>query len=79
MEWWNTTLTTSCFQADTESGTSGPTQQRYEDDQAKGVSAKCYDAFCFLLAVSRKLVTNPNMYTSLIGLIWALISFRYEH
>jgi auxin efflux carrier family protein len=66
------------FKVDAESGTSGPTQQRYEDDQVKGVSARCCRAICFLVAVGRKLVTNPNMYASLIGLIWALISFRYE-
>jgi auxin efflux carrier family protein len=54
-------------------------QQGHEEGQAKGVSARCYGAFHFLLVVSRKLVTNPNMYASLAGLIWALISFRYEH
>jgi hypothetical protein len=54
-------------------------EERHEEGQAKGVSARCYSAFRFLLVVSRKLVINPNMYASLIGLIWALISFRYEH
>jgi auxin efflux carrier family len=73
-----TTTTSSVSAVDAESGTSGPTQQRNEDDQAKGVSARCCRAICFLLAVGRKLVTNPNMYASLIGLIWALISFRWQ-
>ncbi|KAL5673934.1 hypothetical protein ACJX0J_018240, partial [Zea mays] len=61
-----------------ESGTPGPMQQGHEEGQAKGVSARCYGAFHFLLVVSRKLVTNPNMYASLAGLIWALISFRWR-
>ena len=69
----------SFFKDEAESGTPGPMQQRNEEGQAKGVSARCYGAFQFLLVVGRKLVTNPNMYASLIGLIWALISFRYEH
>ncbi|KAK3165268.1 hypothetical protein QOZ80_1AG0031080 [Eleusine coracana subsp. coracana] len=71
-------MSTTTSSQNTESGTSGPTQQRYQEDQTKGVSARCYNAFCFLLAVGRKLVTNPNMYASLIGLIWALISFRWQ-
>ncbi|CAD6230092.1 unnamed protein product [Miscanthus lutarioriparius] len=61
-----------------ESGTLEPMQQGHEEGQAKGVSAKCYGAFHFLLVVGRKLVTNPNMYASLIGLIWALVSFRWR-
>jgi len=69
----------SCFKDEAGSGTPAPMQERHEEGQAKGVSARCYSAFCFLLVVGRKLVINPNMYASLIGLIWALISFRYEH
>ncbi|OEL32666.1 Auxin efflux carrier component 8 [Dichanthelium oligosanthes] len=61
-----------------ESGTPGLMQERHGEGQAKGVSARCYSAFRFLLVVGRKLVTNPNMYASLIGLIWALISFRWQ-
>lgn len=30
-----------------------------------------------LIMVWRKLVRNPNTYSSLIGLIWSLIHFRY--
>jgi hypothetical protein len=30
-----------------------------------------------LIMVWRKLIRNPNTYSSLIGLIWSLISFRY--
>ncbi|XP_052140934.1 probable auxin efflux carrier component 8 isoform X3 [Oryza glaberrima] len=61
-----------------ESGTRGPTQQRYGDVQAKGVSARCSCAFRFLLVVGKKLVMNPNMYACLIGLIWALVGFRWH-
>ncbi|TVU35317.1 hypothetical protein EJB05_17202 [Eragrostis curvula] len=71
-------MATTTSSETTESGTPGPTQQTYEEDQAKGVSARCYRAFSFCLVVGRKLVTNPNMYASLIGLIWALISFRWR-
>eukprot|EP00267_Zea_mays_P052380 XP_020405429.1 uncharacterized protein LOC100381964 isoform X2 [Zea mays] len=72
-------ITTSSEAIDeAESGTPGPMQQGHEEGQAKGVSARCYGAFHFLLVVSRKLVTNPNMYASLAGLIWALISFRWR-
>ncbi len=67
----------SCFKIEAESGTRGPTQQRYGDVQAKGVSARCSCAFRFLLVVGKKLVMNPNMYACLIGLIWALVGFRY--
>ncbi|KAK9064588.1 hypothetical protein SSX86_015970 [Deinandra increscens subsp. villosa] len=31
-----------------------------------------------VLMVSRKLVRNPNTYASLIGLVWALVSFRFH-
>ncbi|KAG8077727.1 hypothetical protein GUJ93_ZPchr0007g5921 [Zizania palustris] len=61
-----------------ESGTRGPTQQRYEEVRAKGVSARCSCAFRFFMVVSKKLGMNPNMYACLIGLIWALISFRWH-
>lgn len=30
-----------------------------------------------LIMVWRKLIRNPNTYSSLIGLIWSLIAFRY--
>uniref|UniRef100_A0ACD5VU71 Uncharacterized protein n=1 Tax=Avena sativa TaxID=4498 RepID=A0ACD5VU71_AVESA len=61
--------------AEEESGTLGTT---YQEDQPKGVSARCSRAFHFLLVVGKKLVMNPNMYACLIGLIWALISFRWQ-
>lgn len=31
-----------------------------------------------LIMVWRKLIRNPNTYSSLIGLTWSLISFRYS-
>lgn len=31
-----------------------------------------------LIMVWRKLIRNPNTYSSLIGLIWSLVSFRYH-
>ncbi|XP_056689156.1 probable auxin efflux carrier component 1b [Spinacia oleracea] len=31
-----------------------------------------------LVMVSRKLIRNPNTYSSLIGLVWSLISFRWH-
>lgn len=31
-----------------------------------------------LIMVWRKLIRNPNTYSSLIGLTWSLVSFRYE-
>uniref|UniRef100_A0A803MJ56 Auxin efflux carrier component n=1 Tax=Chenopodium quinoa TaxID=63459 RepID=A0A803MJ56_CHEQI len=31
-----------------------------------------------LIMVSRKLTRNPNTYASIIGLVWALISFRWQ-
>jgi auxin efflux carrier family len=67
----------SFFEAEEEQGTLGTTQQAYQEGQSKGVTARCSRAFCFLLVVGKKLVMNPNMYSCLIGLIWALISFRY--
>ena len=32
-----------------------------------------------LIMVWRKLIRNPNTYSSLIGLVWSLVSFRYNH
>lgn len=32
-----------------------------------------------LIMVWRKLIRNPNTYSSLIGLIWSLVSFRYNN
>ncbi|KAM3331633.1 hypothetical protein ACQJBY_027536 [Aegilops geniculata] len=61
-----------------EAGTLGATQQTYQEDQSKGVSARCSRAFRFLLVIGMKLVMNPNIYACLIGLIWALISFRWQ-
>jgi auxin efflux carrier family len=31
-----------------------------------------------LIMVWRKLIRNPNTYSSIIGLTWSLISFRYH-
>lgn len=31
-----------------------------------------------LIMVWRKLIRNPNTYSSLIGLTWSLVSFRYK-
>ena len=31
-----------------------------------------------LIMVWRKLIRNPNTYSSLIGLVWSLVSFRWE-
>uniref|UniRef100_A0A0D9V4Y1 Auxin efflux carrier component n=1 Tax=Leersia perrieri TaxID=77586 RepID=A0A0D9V4Y1_9ORYZ len=70
--------TTTSSETTAESDTRGPTQQRYEEVQAKGVSARCSVAFRFLLLVGKKLVMNPNIYACMIGLIWALISFRWH-
>lgn len=71
-------LTSWSFKDEEEPGT-GATQQTYQEGQSKGVSARCSRAFHFLLVVGKKLVTNPNIYACLIGLIWALVSFRYWH
>jgi auxin efflux carrier family len=30
-----------------------------------------------LIMVWRKLIRNPNTYSSLIGLVWSLVSFRF--
>ncbi|KAK1666770.1 hypothetical protein QYE76_054929 [Lolium multiflorum] len=64
--------------AEEEPGTIGTTQQTYQEGQSKGVAARCSRAFRFLLVVGKKLVMNPNMYACLIGLVWALISFRWQ-
>lgn len=32
-----------------------------------------------LIMVWRKLIRNPNTYSSLLGLVWSLISFRFPH
>lgn len=32
-----------------------------------------------LIMVWRKLIRNPNTYSSLIGLTWSLVSFRYKY
>lgn len=32
-----------------------------------------------LIMVWRKLIRNPNTYSSLLGLIWSLVSFRYHN
>lgn len=32
-----------------------------------------------LIMVWRKLIRNPNTYSSLIGLTWSLVCFRYVH
>lgn len=32
-----------------------------------------------LIMVWRKLIRNPNTYSSLFGLTWSLISFRFDH
>lgn len=31
-----------------------------------------------LIMVWRKLIRNPNTYSSLLGLIWSLVSFRFD-
>lgn len=32
-----------------------------------------------LIMVWRKLIRNPNTYSSIIGLTWSLVSFKYEY
>ncbi|XP_015695107.1 probable auxin efflux carrier component 8 isoform X1 [Oryza brachyantha] len=69
---------TTSSETTAESTSRGPTQQRFEEVQAKGISARCSCAFRFMLVVGKKLVMNPNIYACLIGIIWALISFRWH-
>lgn len=46
------------------------------DNKAKVMPPTSVMTRLILIMVWRKLIRNPNTYSSLIGLIWSLVSFR---
>ncbi len=54
---------------------------KVEDLKAKGSSMPPQTVMFKLISVMtfRKLIRNPNTYSSLIGLVWSLISYRCVH
>lgn len=53
-------------------------QSKPEEEEANKLSSKKIKYQIILLTVGRKLVKNPNTYACLAGLIWSLVSFRYQ-
>lgn len=48
------------------------------DDKPKQMPPASVMTRLILIMVWRKLIRNPNTYSSLVGLIWALVSFRWH-
>jgi len=53
--------------------------QKVEDDESKRSNMPPPTVMLKLISVMtfRKLIRNPNTYSSLIGVVWSLISYRY--
>ncbi|GAB4845307.1 Peptidyl-prolyl cis-trans isomerase NIMA-interacting protein 1 [Ancistrocladus abbreviatus] len=51
---------------------------KHEDGRAKALPPASVMTRLILIMVWRKLIRNPNTYSSLIGLTWSLISFRWH-
>lgn len=47
-------------------------------DQTKTMPPASVMTRLILIMVWRKLIRNPNTYSSLFGLTWSLVSFKYE-
>lgn len=51
-------------------------QQKEGGQEAKNTTPKRIKFMPVLLAVGKKLITNPNTHATVLGLIWATIHFR---
>ena len=51
--------------------------EKVGDGKAKAMPPASVMTRLILIMVWRKLIRNPNTYSSLIGLIWSLVSFRF--
>ncbi|KAJ4975021.1 hypothetical protein NE237_008195 [Protea cynaroides] len=60
---------------DQEMNSGGP---KMGDNQAKAMPPASVMTRLILIMVWRKLIRNPNTYSSLIGIIWALVSFKWN-
>lgn len=47
------------------------------ENKVKGMPPTSVMTRLILIMVWRKLIRNPNTYSSLLGLTWSLVSFRY--
>ena len=52
-------------------------EDKVDDGKPKTLPPASVMTRLILIMVWRKLIRNPNTYSSLIGLIWSLVSFRY--
>ena len=50
---------------------------KMEDGRPKALPPASVMTRLILIMVWRKLIRNPNTYSSLLGLTWSLVSFRY--
>lgn len=51
--------------------------EKVGDGKAKAMPPASVMTRLILIMVWRKLIRNPNTYSSLIGLIWSLVSFKF--
>lgn len=51
--------------------------EKVGDEKPKAMPPTSVMTRLILIMVWRKLIRNPNTYSSLIGLVWSLVSFRY--
>lgn len=52
-------------------------REKVGDGKPKAMPPTSVMTRLILIMVWRKLIRNPNTYSSLIGLVWSLVSFRY--
>lgn len=52
-------------------------EKKADDGKPKSLPPASVMTRLILIMVWRKLIRNPNTYSSLIGLTWSLICFRY--
>lgn len=53
--------------------------EKVDDGKPKAMPPSSVMTRLILIMVWRKLIRNPNTYSSLIGLTWSLVSFRSFH
>ncbi|KAF9604226.1 hypothetical protein IFM89_004932, partial [Coptis chinensis] len=67
-----TTLSEMRVELEVTPGTQSKEREEEEKDRSPRVNTKL-----ILLTVGRKLISNPNTYATLLGIIWSMISFRW--
>lgn len=64
------------FQGELEAAQEPQGKEEAEEEEAKDRIPRKTHIMRILATVGRKLITNPNTHATVLGIIWASISFR---